>query len=72
MHNQRLPVVLLTWYNSLVLSVDGSVEFSITTVEPPGHGVVSLNPGDGTAGPPGRGNTISDEGLVELSGRYNI
>lgn len=44
------------------------MEFSITIMESPGREVVSLNPGDGTAGPSRRGNTVSDEGLVELSG----
>lgn len=72
MHNQRLPVVLLTWYNSLVLLGGDRVEFSIIMVEPPGHGVVSLNLGDQTTGPPGRRNTISDERLVELLGWGNM
>ncbi len=71
-YNQRFPVVLLTWYNSLVLSGSGSMEFSITTVELPGCGVVSLNPGDGTTGPSEWRNTVSDEGLVEFSGLGNM
>lgn len=48
------------------------MEFSITIVELSGRGVVSLNPGDGTAGPSRRGNTVLDEGLVELSGLGNM
>lgn len=72
MHNWKLPVVLLTWYNSLVLLGDGSVKSSITTVKPPGCGVASLNPGDMTAGSLGGENTILDEGLVEPLGWGNM
>ena len=60
MHNQRLLVVLLMWYNSLVLLRGGSVKSSITTMEPLGCGVASLNPGDIIAGSLGGGNTVLD------------
>lgn len=61
-------MVLLTWYNCLVLLGGSSVKFSITIVESSGCGVVSLNPGDRTVGLPGRGNTVLDERLIEFSG----
>lgn len=59
-------MVLLTWYNNLVLLKDGSVESSLTIVEPPVGRVASLNPDDGLEG------LLSDKRLVEPLGRGNI
>ncbi len=66
MHKRRLPVVLLTWYKSLVLSGGGSVGFSTTISLLAG---VSLSPVNGPAGPSGWREVALDEALVELSGR---
>lgn len=46
MHNQRLLVVVLTWYNNLILLKKGSVKFSILIIEPSRDVVAFLNPFD--------------------------
>lgn len=72
MHNWRMPVILLTWYNSLVLLEGGSVKFSITIVELLGHKVVFLNPVNRKAGLLTQKKTIFDKGLMEFLNWGNI
>ena len=71
MHKRRLPVVILTWYKSLVLKGGGSVELSIITVELFLAGA-SLNPINEPAGPWGWGERALDKGLVKLLGRGDM
>lgn len=68
MHNQRLLVVLLVWYNSLILLGSSSMESSISTVKFPRRGIAFLNSGDWTAGFLGWENTVLEEELVESLG----
>lgn len=65
-------MVILTWYNSLVLSGGSSVESSILTVEPSEGGVASLNPANEPAGPLGWGEAALNKGLLEFLGRSNM
>lgn len=48
------------------------MEPSITTVDPSGRGVATLNLGDRITVHLGWGNTVLNEGLVELLGRGNM
>lgn len=72
MHNQRLPVVLLTCHNSSVLSGKSSVESSILTVEPPGGVAVFLNQADRPAPLLGWGKAAANKEMVELLGQDNM
>lgn len=65
-------MVLLIWYNSLILSEDGSVKSLIATMELLGREIASLNPGNGTMGPLGQGNTVPNKGLMESLGRGDV
>lgn len=65
-------MVLLMWYNSLILSGGGSLELSITTGELPRLGVDLLNLGKGPMEPLRWGKTGLNKRLVGFLGRGDI
>lgn len=65
-------MVILTWYNSLVLSGRSSVESSILTVEPFEGGTASLNPANELAKLLRWVEVAFDKGLVEFLGQSNM